>query len=115
MLIRPRAVVILGCGQVAAILSEWAAPGTWLIAPLQTNRQPDFKYRGSLVIGVNDIVGGVADELPECCRLGLSKQFFHLLEEGGYMGTSDDWGPCCDGCPWFNQPHKPCHACKRTK
>lgn len=26
--------------------------------------------------------------------------------------SRDNWGPCCSGCQWSGQPHKPCAVCK---
>lgn len=31
--------------------------------------------------------------------------------EAPWWADKDTWGTCCPGCPWVDQPHKPCVGC----
>jgi hypothetical protein len=50
-----------------------------------------------------DIVRESYSEVPERQEAEIDRRMHE---------SSDCWGPCCRGCEWSGQPHKPCAVCK---
>lgn len=95
----------------APIADEWPDPEKDFHFFQNSHSEEDWE-RSYIVLGPIDDDGCTLSTEPETEDEAVLQGYVKVAEvEIPEFDSHDSWGPCCSGCEFRDQPHKPCAVC----